>query len=126
MPSRPVINPRLGALLRHEREQAGFSLRELAERSGVHYSAIAKIEQGQVGSPEPMKLRAIARALGIDVQDLYALAGYTVPDRLPGFAPYLRSKYEQLPDAAIDELENYFEQLKERYGFEEGDDESIG
>jgi transcriptional regulator with XRE-family HTH domain len=123
MTNRPIVNPRLGAAIRDEREQAGLSLRELADRCGVHYSAIAKIEQGQVASPDPAKLRAIARVLKMDVRDLYALSGYAVPDGLPGFAPYLRSKYE-LPDDAISELERYFEDLKARYGFEEGDDES--
>ena len=122
MNPRPTVNPRLGALVRRERERAGMSLRDLATNAGIHYSGLHLIEQGRVQSPDPVKLRAIALALGIDPQDLYALSGYTVPDRLPHLAPYLRSKYD-LPDAAIDELESYFNQLQARYGFGEGDDD---
>ena len=123
MAPRPTLNPRLGALIRRRRLSAGLSLRALAENCGVNYSAISKIESGQVASPDPGKLRAIGLALDIDPQDLYALAGYSVSQGLPTFAPYLRSKYE-LPDQAIDELEDYFNQLRKRYGFSEGHDES--
>jgi transcriptional regulator with XRE-family HTH domain len=120
---RPTLNPRLGALVRSRRLAAGLTLRALGDLCGVHYSAINKIEAGQVASPDPAKLRAIGLALKIDPQDLYALAGYSVSEGLPNFAPYLRSKYE-LPDQAIDELEHYFNQLRKRYGFSGGDDES--
>ena len=119
MPRRPITNPRLGALIRNERIRAGLSLRALADRCGVHYSALNKIELGQVASPDPGKLRAIALALQLDVQDLYALAGYAVPDRLPGLPAYLRTKYD-LNDAAIDEMEEYFDRLRQRYGFPGG------
>ena len=123
MAPRPTSNPRLGALIRSSRLRAGLSLRELADRCGVHYSAINKMELGQVASPDPGKLRAIALALEIDPQDLYALANYSVSEGLPTFAPYLRSKY-QLPDQAIADLEHYFNQLRRRYGFSGGNDES--
>ena len=116
MPQRAITNPRLGALIRAERRRAGLSLRGLAERCGVHYSALNKIELGQVASPDPTKLRAIAIALRIDVQDLYVLSGYAVPDRLPNLPAYLRTKYS-LPDAAIDEMEEYFDRLRQQYGF---------
>ena len=122
MAPRPIVNPRLGAVLRTERERAGLSLRELAIQTGTHSSGLHLIAQGRVMSPDPIKLRAIAHALNCDVQDFFALAGYSVPDRLPSLAPYLRSKFD-LPDAAIDELQTYFDQLRDRYGFSEGDDE---
>ena len=122
MTARPIVNPRLGAMIRHERERSGLSLRELATQTGIHFSGLNLMEQGRISSPDPQKLQAIARVLKCDVQDLYALSGYSVSDRLPNLAPYLRSKYE-LPDDAIDELENYFNQLRDRYGFGEADDD---
>lgn len=125
MSPRPKLNPRLGALIRTQRLEAGLSLRGLAARSGVNYSTLSRIEDGQAASPDASKLRAIALALDIDPQDLYALAGYSVSQGLPTFAPYLRSKYD-LSDQAIDELESYFNMLRKRYGFTEGHDESIG
>jgi len=60
-------------------------------------------------------LYRLARALGIEVANLYEYAGYD----LPGFAPYLRVKYD-LPDEAIAQLEAHFELINERYRPDEG------
>ena len=57
---------------------------------------------------------ADARTLDIPAEDLLALAGYDVPDRLPNFTPYLRAKYE-LPPEAIADLERYFDLLRNYY-----------
>ncbi len=57
---------------------------------------------------------AIARALEVDFEDLYSLAGYESPERLPTFRPYLRAKYE-LPPEAVADLERYFELLRSYY-----------
>ena len=57
---------------------------------------------------------AIARALKVDFEDLYSLAGYESPERLPTFQPYLRAKYE-LPPEAVADLERYFELLRNYY-----------
>ena len=120
MTPRPVLNPRLGALVRSKREALDLSLRDLAVRCGVHFSMLGRIEQGQIKAPAPEILQAIAHALDADVQDFYALCGYTISDRLPSFSPYLRSKYGAMPDAAVAELEAYFEDIRKRYGFGEG------
>ena len=122
MTARAIVNPRLGALLRHERERSSLSLREVSAQTGIHSSALHMMEQGRIASPDPQKLQAIARVLKCDVGDLYALSGYSVTDKLPTFAPYLRTKYD-LPDGAIDELETYFKSLRDRYGFGEVEDD---
>jgi hypothetical protein len=46
--------------------------------------------------------------------DLYVLAGYGGSETLPGFAPYLRAKYD-LPPEAISQLEAHFELLNQKY-----------
>ena len=109
----PIKNKKLGKLLRDARAAKGLSLRELQEASGVDYSLINRMEHGELASPDPAKLQKLARALEIDIEDIYALAGYTMPEGLPELAPYLRAKYD-LSDTAVGEVERYFERLKKR------------
>jgi transcriptional regulator with XRE-family HTH domain len=43
---------------------------ELAQRAGVRYSALKNIWQGRTRDPKYMTVRAIARALGVPVEQL--------------------------------------------------------
>ena len=111
----PTTNPEIGDAIRKAREAKGLSQRQLGKLSGVDYSAISRIENGERAAPDATSLMRIARALDVDVENFYALAGYLVPEGLPELAPYLRAKYD-LPDEAAEELERYFARLKKRYG----------
>ena len=110
---RPVKNPRLGKFLSKARADKGVTLRDLETASGVEYSYIGRLERGEVATPDPTKLVKLARALDIEIEDVYAAAGYTNP-ALPEFAQYLRSKYD-LHDTEVGEIERYFERLRRRY-----------
>ena len=57
-------------LLRHWREQRGYSVRELAERAGVGFVTISRIENGRL-SPTVAMLEKLAKALGIQVRDFF-------------------------------------------------------
>jgi transcriptional regulator with XRE-family HTH domain len=105
----------LGEYIESRRLARGYSLTQAAERSGLHYSYWSKLENGLVQTPSPRHLKTIATTLKVPVEDLYGLAGYDLPDRLPAFKPYLRAKYE-LPPEAIADLEKYFAQLRAYYG----------
>ena len=107
-------NQTLGEYIRDRRVSRGLSLADAAERSGLHLSYWSKLEDGQYEAPAPKHLMAIARALEVDFEDLYGLAGYESPERLPSFTPYLRAKYE-LPPEAVADLERYFELLRAYY-----------
>jgi transcriptional regulator with XRE-family HTH domain len=54
--------------LRDIREDVGFSIRELAARSGVSPSTVVRLEAGQ--HAQPRTRRALAKALGVGVRDL--------------------------------------------------------
>jgi transcriptional regulator with XRE-family HTH domain len=108
-------NQTLGEYIRDRRVSRGLSLGDAAEVSGLHLSYWSKLEDGQYEAPAPKHLMAIARALNVDFEDLYGLAGYESPERLPSFRPYLRAKYE-LPPEAVADLERYFELLRNYYG----------
>lgn len=108
----------LGDFLTTAREALGISARELARRSGIHFSNVRRIELGEVSVPNPDTLRQLADALGLDLADLFAIAGYSQPQNLPAFTPYLRSKYRDLPPDAQDELAKAFEHITDKYGYD--------
>jgi transcriptional regulator with XRE-family HTH domain len=110
----------LGRLVKKHRQVKGLSLRAAAEEIGYDHSYLGRIEAGDYESPAPKLLKKLASVLDIPIEDLYALAGYQVEDRLPDFAPYLRAKFD-LPDEAVDRLDEYFQMLKEKYGVEAED-----
>jgi transcriptional regulator with XRE-family HTH domain len=119
----------LGALIRNRREELGLSTRQLAEQAGMNFATVARIEQGQFAAPGPDKLAGIAEALGLNAADLFGLADYTVPDDLPSFRPYLRSKFRDMPSGAVDDLNKAFERIIKRHGYDpdgprDGEDEA--
>src|ERR1700728_3078506 len=125
----------LGALLRQKREELGYSKNQLARAAGVRDSTVLRFEAGRFVAPRPDKLARFAQLLGLSLADLYAQAGYIVPDELPGFGAYLLAKYPDLPSAAITELRDRFDELMARHdieiepplpAFEELLDEGVG
>jgi transcriptional regulator with XRE-family HTH domain len=104
----------LGTYIRARRLSRELTLADAAARSGLHVSYWSKLETGHYKSPSPQNLQTIARVIDVRYEDLYGLAGYDTPERLPSFAPYLRTKYE-LPPEAVAELERYFDLLRNFY-----------
>lgn len=68
----------LGGYLRHQREAAKLSLRQLARVAGVSNPYLSQIERG-LRKPSAEILQAIARALGISAETLYVKAGILAP-----------------------------------------------
>jgi transcriptional regulator with XRE-family HTH domain len=86
--------------LRHLREERGFSQYGLAQESGVGRSTIAALETGERGA-HPSTMRALARALGVTVPDLYRDRITPPPsqDRPAGMAQSYERLRENLRDA---------------------------
>lgn len=105
-----------GEIIRSARETAGLSLRDMAAETGISKSILGRMEQDEVQSPNPNTLQALAATLDIELVDLYAAAGYTPAAGLPSFAPYLRSKYRNLPETARAEIEASFTRIAKRHG----------
>lgn len=111
-------SPNVGALIRSARTAQGISALELAQRTGIADTSIGRIERGDIAAPRPDLLKSLADALDLELADLYAAAGYVQPTGLPTFAPYLRSKYADLPDEARDELEASFARIATKHGYD--------
>jgi len=109
---------RLGEWLRERRHEVGIGTTELAKRTGINDATITRLEQGAIASPDPHKLRLISHELDLKLADVYAMAGYAAPTDLPSFQPYLRRKYRDLPDDAIEDLEQAFKRIVKKHGFE--------
>ncbi len=73
--------------VREYREDAGYSIRELAEMAGVSEVTLVHLEHGKT-TPHPKTLRKIAGVLGVSVRELrgqpetprYLMAGQRVPE----------------------------------------------
>lgn len=107
----------LAKLVTAARSDAGLSLQQLEQATGVAKTTLYDLEHGVVRNPRPAVLAALAAPLGVPLADLYAAAGYEAPKGLPTFSPYLRSKYKDLPPEARDELADAFQRITAKYGY---------
>jgi transcriptional regulator with XRE-family HTH domain len=104
----------LAQLVRQARLARGLSMSELARRSGTAPSAISRTESG-TKVPNPETLAALAEVLRIPLSQLYAAAGYPVPQELSALRPYLRLAYG-IPEEGVAEIEAYLADVAARYG----------
>lgn len=112
----------VGQVVRAQRLRRGMSGPELAAAAGVDKATVSRIEHDEF-EPTPRVLLGIARALEIDVSDLYLAAGLLPGTALPSMGPYLRAKFD-LPEDALQRIEEYVEMVNERYTREgDGDDQ---
>ncbi len=58
-----------GEVLRREREAAGFTQEELAERAGLSRNAISSLERGERRRPHPFTVHSLVAALGLSPED---------------------------------------------------------
>ena len=104
----------LGEFVRARRDAKRLSLADAARLSGLDYKYWSKVESGGLQQPNPRYLAQIAKTIGISFEDLFGMVGYDIPERLPSFSPYLRTKYD-LPPEAVADLERYFDMLRSYY-----------
>ncbi len=64
-----------GDLLHAARQRKGYSLRDLAERTGMNYSRLSRIEHGTRPAPGLTEIRLLADSLDVDMSDLLVSSG---------------------------------------------------
>jgi transcriptional regulator with XRE-family HTH domain len=62
--------------LRDLRKLKGFTIRELADRSGVSAAYISQLENGNRGIPSPEVLMKFSEGLNVSYSELMEVAGY--------------------------------------------------
>jgi transcriptional regulator with XRE-family HTH domain len=78
-------NPKFGRRIRTLREEKrrtdpAFSLRKFADRVGISATFLSKVETGEFDPPRAEKIINMAKLLGVDPDELLALAGKVDPE----------------------------------------------
>ena len=64
-----------GSVLRERRRGAGLTQRELAERAGLDFTYISKLENDRLPPPAADTLVVLSKILGVPAEELLALTG---------------------------------------------------
>ncbi len=62
--------PLIGKNVKRLRLKAGLTQQDLAVAAGLNTSVVSQLEQGRNGDPRVSTLRALAKALGVGLDDL--------------------------------------------------------
>lgn len=111
----PIEN--LGRYLRQLREDMGFSIHETARQTGLSAGYISRIELGKTfKSINVETLIKLSNVYGIPLNAILENAGFLekAEDDLPGFAVYLRIKYN-FPPQAVRDMEIAKEVVEKKY-----------
>ncbi len=71
---------KFGAFIRREREAREIGLREMAKMIGVSPTYLSKVERDEFPPPAEDRVKAIAKIIGRDADELLALAGRVASD----------------------------------------------
>lgn len=107
---------KLTRTLKSNRERLGLTAAEVARRAHVNIGTVTRIEHGQITNPRTENLLAIAAVLEIPAADVFTMTNLLQANDLPTFTPYLRAKYQHLPESAIAEMQRVFDDIASRVG----------
>ena len=71
---------KFGAFIRRQREAKDIGLREMAKMIGVSPTYLSKVERDEFSPPAEDKVKAIAKVIGCDADDLLARANRVSSD----------------------------------------------
>ena len=111
---------RLADMLKQRRLALGLSASEVARRAGIDKHTYINLENAERGRPAMESVQVIADALAIPIADVFAITGWLPRTELPSFRPYLRTKYNHMPEAALKDMEAYFDDIASRYQVSDG------
>lgn len=116
----------LGRRIKRAREIRGLSLAATAAAAGTSAAYVQKLERGEVKSPSPHRLLALADALEVPYAELMQLAGYEIPAAAPprnreALAPTLMPLAAEEPTTAeVEDLTEYLRFRRAQRRREEG------
>jgi transcriptional regulator with XRE-family HTH domain len=75
-----MAGKKFGAFVRREREARKIGLREMAKKVGISPTYLSKVERDEFPPPAEDKVKAIAKIIECDADDLLARAGRVSTD----------------------------------------------
>ena len=60
----------IGENIKKRRTKLGFSQEDFAQKSGVKYTTLTKIESGVIKTPSVLMVEKIAKALDVSIEEL--------------------------------------------------------
>ncbi|NJK48601.1 helix-turn-helix transcriptional regulator [Candidatus Gracilibacteria bacterium] len=89
------MNQSFGHLIRQARKDKGYSQRELAEKLGLDFTYLSKLENNRADyAPKEDVIRALAKHLNLDAEELIFLVG-----RIPQHdEEFLKRHYKDMPN----------------------------
>ncbi|MBI3584020.1 MAG: helix-turn-helix transcriptional regulator [Nitrospinae bacterium] len=60
----------MGKNIKKRRTRLGLSQEDFAQKSGVKYTTLTKIETGVIKKPSVLLMAKVAKALGVSIEDL--------------------------------------------------------
>jgi transcriptional regulator with XRE-family HTH domain len=104
----------LGRKLATARRNLSLSLREVAERAGVTFMWLWRVEHGTFNHPHPERLSRVIEVLGVDPERIDRITKGHVSSNLPGLRTYFRAKYNLSP-ADIEQIERTVTDLQRKH-----------
>jgi len=107
-----------GKRLKELRKEKGYSLRSLAEKVGLDFTYLSKVENSRVGyTPSAKKIRELAQALETDELELLELANKVPPELEaltgnPSARIFLRRAKSLVNQTDWDDLLRYLDQKR--------------
>lgn len=65
-----ATNTTIGENIQKRRMKLGLSQEDFAQKSGVKYTTLTKIESGVIKKPSVLIMAKIAKVLGVSIEDL--------------------------------------------------------
>ena len=65
-----ATEPNIGESIKKHRAKTGLSQEDFAQKSGVKYTTLTKIESGVIKTPSVLMVEKIAKALDVSIEDL--------------------------------------------------------
>jgi HTH-type transcriptional regulator, competence development regulator len=106
---------KFGHYLRDLRKQAGLTLREIEERTGISNSYLSQLENGYIDQPSPRNLQKLAEVYGISYEHLMTQAGYLTPREETAAGSPRRAAFniiDELSDEEVAEVQDFVKFLR--------------
>jgi transcriptional regulator with XRE-family HTH domain len=98
----------LGTMIKEKRDALGFSQEYIAEQMNVPLSWLSKAERGEIRRPNLERMRALARVLNLNIDDMMLTAGWF---RAPSAVDRMMQQLDEEGVARLRELHNRLDPL---------------